>query len=113
MDERLPDGPLADGERRPQLPVAQVGGGGQQVAIHPGPVLVKALEQLDGVHAHPLRSGAARTSSLVRLMDFPLRHSASPAFARTFFLSPPLRPSPPRPCAAPLSGPVTAVPPSP
>src|SRR5262249_39977414 len=53
-------GPPAAGERRPQLPVAQVRRGGPQGAAHPGPVRGEALEPLDGGHGHPTRSKPAR-----------------------------------------------------
>jgi hypothetical protein len=42
MHQRLPDGTLPDLEGRPQLLVAQGSGGSQEIAVDPGPMLVKA-----------------------------------------------------------------------
>jgi hypothetical protein len=44
MEQRLPDGTLPDGKRRLQLLVTQGCGGSEEVAVHPGVVLMKALK---------------------------------------------------------------------
>src|SRR5262245_37131800 len=64
MEQGFPDGILPDLELRPQLLVAQGCGGSQQIAVDPGTVLVKTLEQFDGVHGHPFRSGAVKPNSI-------------------------------------------------
>src|SRR5262245_11108043 len=64
MEQRLPDGTLADWERRAQLLLAELCGSEQQIFVHPGPMLVKTLEQFDGVHGHPSRSGAVKPNSI-------------------------------------------------
>jgi hypothetical protein len=61
-------GTLADLEDRPQLLVAEGRGGSQEVAVHPSPVLMKALKNLDCVHVHPFRpsGGSKPAPDLVR-----------------------------------------------
>lgn len=53
MQQRLPNRTLPDRELTAQLAVAQSRGGGQEIFVDPGTMLVKALDETASIHGFP------------------------------------------------------------